>query len=197
MPNYRRPKVTGATVFFTVCLADRSSNLLVREIETLRKSVRAARVNRPFEIVSWVVLPDHMHCIWRLPAGDRDFSPRWGAIKGRFSIAMRRAGFSPPPPVGWARGGVNPALRRKGEIGLWQPRFWEHHIRDEADLSMHIRYCWMNPVKHGLVARPAEWPHSSIHRDIRLGRVNPEFGGGVFALEGGEPNAFTDIVEPG
>ena len=186
MPNYRRPKITGATVFFTVCLADRSSDLLVRKVDALRSAVRVVRDTRPFEIVAWVVLPDHLHCVWRLPAGDRDFSTRWGAIKGRFSQSMRRAGFTPPPPVGRARGGVNPALRRKGEIGLWQPRFWEHHIRDEADLAMHIRYCWINPVKHGLVARPADWLHSSIHRDIRLGRADPEFSDGVFEMEAGE-----------
>lgn len=112
--------------------------------------------------------------VWTLPAGDADFSTRWGAIKARFSMAMRRAGFIPPAPVGRPRGGVNPALRRKGEIGLWQPRFWEHHIRGEADYANHVRYCWINPVKHGLAARAVDWPYSSTHRDIRRGRVEPE-----------------------
>ena len=88
-------------------------------------------------------------------------------------MAVRRAGFTPPPPIG-RDGGVNPALR-KGQVGIWQKRFWEHHIRDAADYERHVRYCWLNPVKHGLVARPADWPHSSIHRDIRLGRVEPEW----------------------
>lgn len=175
MPNYVRPRVTGARIFFTVALADRGSDLLVREIGRLREAVQATRIEWPFGIDAWVVLPDHLHAVWTLPAGDAAFSVRWGAIKARFSMSMGRAGFTPPPPIGRANGGVNPALRRKGEVGLWQPRFWEHHIRDEADFAAHVRYCWFNPVKHGLVARAAEWSYSSIHRDISRGRVEPEW----------------------
>jgi putative transposase len=168
MPNYRRPKVTGATIFFTVALAERGTDRLTRNVSFLRDAVRATQRERPFGIEAWVVLPDHMHCVWTLPAGDRDFSVRMAAIKARFSIAMGRAGFTPPEPVGRANGGVNAALRRKGEVGLWQPRFWEHHIRDEDDLSAHVRYCWWNPVKHGLAADPEAWPWSSVHRDLRF-----------------------------
>ncbi|MEY8838248.1 transposase [Cribrihabitans sp. XS_ASV171] len=179
MPNYRRPKVAAATVFFTVSLARRGSRLLVDEIALLREAVQVTRARRPFGIDAWVVLPDHMHAVWTLPAGDANFSDRWGAIKARFSRMARRAGFIPPPPTGWINGGVNPALRRKGEVGLWQPRFWEHHIRNNADYAAHVRYCWLNPVKHDLVARPVDWPYSSIHRDIRAGRVESEWSGVV------------------
>ncbi len=168
MPNYIRPKVTGAVVFFTVAIADRGDDLLVREVGRLRRAVRDTRAQRPFAINAWVVLPDHMHCVWTLPAGDRDFSTRWGAIKARFSMDMGRAGFTPPPPVGRDNGGVNPALRRKGEVGLWQPRFWEHHIRDQADLDAHVQYCWNNPVKHGLVEKPEDWAYSSVRRDMAV-----------------------------
>lgn len=160
MPNYVRPKVAGATVFFTVNLADRSSRILVDHIGELRDAVQATRAERPFEVDAWVVLPDHMHFVWTLPECDAAYSVRIGAIKARFSKAMRRAGFTPPPPVGRENGGVNPALRRKGEIGLWQPRFWEHHIRDEADYAAHTEYCWVNPVKHGYVENPEDWPYS-------------------------------------
>ena len=92
MPNYVRPKVLGASVFFTVALADRRSDVLVREIGRLREAVREVRAERPFGIDAWVVLPDHMHAVWTLPGGDADFSTRWAAIKARFSMAMRRAG---------------------------------------------------------------------------------------------------------
>ena len=179
MPNYLRPHVTGGRVFFTLALALRGSDLLVREVDRLRDAVRLTRAERPFAILAWVVLPDHLHAVWQMPDGDRDYSVRWGAIKARFSMDMRRAGFTPPPPVGRVNGGVNPALRRKGEVGLWQPRFWEHHIRDEPDLEAHIRYCWGNPVKHGLVERAVDWPYSSIHRDIQEGRVEPEWAGEI------------------
>lgn len=164
MPNYRRPRVTGATVFFTVALADRRSDLLVREIKRLRAAVRATRTERPFDIVAWVVLPDHLHCVWTLPVGDRDFSTRWSAIKARFSAGLMAA----------PRRASHLARREKG---IWQRRFWERHIRNEADLAAHVRYCWLNPVKHGLVRRPADWPHSSIHRDIARGLVEPEWTG--------------------
>ncbi|MDJ1006847.1 MAG: transposase [Paracoccaceae bacterium] len=168
MPEYRRPKVDGARVFFTVALAMRGSSVLVNEVGRLREAVWVTKGERPFGIDAWVVLPDHLHCVWTLPEGDADYSVRWGAIKARFSMSCRRAGFIPPEPVGRANGGVNPALRRKGEVGLWQPRFWEHHIRDEADYAAHVRYCWINPVKHGFVETPEDWPYSSVHFDARF-----------------------------
>ena len=180
MSEYIRPRQPGATVFFTVALADRGSDVLVREIEALRQAVRVARLERPFGIDAWVVLPDHMHCVWTLPEGDRDFSTRMGAIKARFTRAIKsRVGFHPTSPVEVIEGAVcvadkvvgwNPALQspskiKKGDGGVWQRRFWEHHIRDEDDFRAHVRYCWINPVKHGLVERPEEWPYTSYRRD--------------------------------
>ena len=177
MPRYLRPRVTGARVFFTVNLAQRGSTLLVDEIDRLRDAVRATRVERPFGIDAWVVLPDHLHCVWTLPVGDADFSTRWGASKSRFTRSLRdagRGGFQ--PTIALKRGhtvGWNPTLRKsaskakKGDAGIWQRRFWEHHIRDEADYENHVRYCWFNPVKHGFVERPEDWPYSSVHFDAR------------------------------
>lgn len=183
MPNYRRRRVPGACIFFTVTLQRRGSDLLVREIENLRQAVHETRSERWFGIDGWVVLPDHMHFIWRLPEGDTDYSTRVAAIKARFSMAVRRVGLTPPlAPEGGVKpfkdrlnpynggvnpynGGVNPALR-KGQVGIWQKRFWEHHIRDERDWLAHRHYCWMNPVKHGLVDEPEDWPYSSYLLDI-------------------------------
>ena len=155
-------------------MAERGSTRLVDQIDLLRDAVRETRVERPFSIDAWVILPDHMHCVWVLPSGDRDYSTRMGAIKARFSRSCRRAGFIPPLPIGRLNGGVNPALRRKGEVGLWQPRFWEHHIRDEADYRAHVEYCWVNPVKHGYVEHPEDWPYSSDHAAIRRGHFAPD-----------------------
>ena len=152
MSSYLRPRRPGATIFFTVALQQRGSDLLLREVERLREAVRQTRAERPFLIDAWVVLPDHLHCIWQLPEGDADYSRRWSLIKARFS------GGQPAAPSGYSQ------LRRR-ERGLWQRRFWEHHIRDDADWSAHMRYCWMNPVRHGLVSDPLHWPFSSIHRD--------------------------------
>ncbi|QQA41629.1 REP-associated tyrosine transposase [Pelagovum pacificum] len=155
MARYLRPRVPGAAIFFTVCLADRSSDLLVREIDRLRDAVRRTRAERPFGIEAWVVMPDHMHCVWRLPEGDRDYPVRWSVIKQRFSrglpFTLRRASHA-----------------RRRERGIWQRRYWEHHVRSEAELSAIVDYCHGNPVKHGLVARPEDWPYSSVHREVEV-----------------------------
>ncbi len=148
---------SGATTFFTVTLAERGSDLLVREIGRLREAVQMTRAARPFAIDAWVVLPDHLHCVWTLPEGDTNFSMRWGAIKGRFSRNLH---------VGRRR----PSHEIRREKAVWQRRFWEHHIRGDADFANHIQYCWANPVKHGLVERSEDWPYSSINRYIRLGK---------------------------
>jgi len=73
MPNYRRNRVPGGTYFFTVSLLDRRSDLLVAQIDALRAAVRQACARAPFHIDVWVVLPDHLHCLWTLPDGDADF----------------------------------------------------------------------------------------------------------------------------
>jgi putative transposase len=92
MSNHVRPKLPGARVFFTMVLADRGSDLLVRVVGRLREAVREVRVERPFRIDAWVILPDHMHAVWTLPEGDADFSTRWAAIKARFTRSVRDFG---------------------------------------------------------------------------------------------------------
>lgn len=65
----------------------------------------------------------------------------------------------------------------KRERGIWQRRYWEHQIRDEADLERHVGYIHFNPVKHGYVTRPIDWPYSSIHRYVRAGKLPASWGG--------------------
>jgi len=163
MTAYRRLRRAGASYFFTVALADRKSDALIVDIAALRFAVARTLEERPVWIDATVILPDHLHAVWTLPEGDADFSTRWRLIKSRFGRATGRTGA------------MRSSLRSKQERGLWQRRFWEHCLRDDRDFETHIRYCWGNPVKHGLVAFPADWPYSSIHRDIRHGRVDQEW----------------------
>lgn len=156
MPNYRRLRRSGATIFFTVTLANRPSDLLLRRIDVLRGAVSKVKAAHPFHIDAWVVLPDHMHCIWTLPCGDTNYSMRWSLIKAHFSRQM---------PVRACR----PSHIKRREKGVWQRRFWEHHIRNDEDYMRHLSYCWYDPVKHGLVDAPGDWPHSSYHRDVVYG----------------------------
>ena len=141
MSTYRRLQVCAASIFFSVALADRQSRLLVDEVARLRWAVAATRMDRPFGIEAWVVLPDHMHCVWTLPANDHDFSTRWRLIKARFSHGL-------------PEGRLRSSHAARQERGIWQRRFCEHHLRDQADMDAHLRYGWFNPVQHGLGCRP-------------------------------------------
>ena len=167
MPNYRRYRMAGGTYFFTVNLLERYPNdLLVRGIDALRSAVRGVLKTRLFHIDAWVVLPDHLHCIWTLPPDDSDVTTRWRSIKQTFSKTL---------PAVERRSDVRVA---RGERGIWQRRFWEHVIRDEADYAAHMDYVHINPLKHGHVARVADWPYSSFHRLVEAGVYAPDWAGG-------------------
>src|SRR5262244_760943 len=146
MARYRRAKVEGGVFFFTVALADRSSDLLVRHIDRLRGVYTSVRERYPFETIAICVLPDHLHAIWSLPQGDTNFPLRWNLIKGGFSRGL---------PDAAQRSSSKIARREKG---IWQRRYWEHTIPDDADLARHVDYIHFNPVKHGHVSRTCDWP---------------------------------------
>lgn len=167
MPNYRRYRVPGGCYFFTVNLLQRGENdLLVREIARLRAAVRKVRDIHPFHIDGWVVLPEHMHCIWTLPSGDDNFTNRWRAIKALFSRSL-------PTLENRSR-----TRRSRGERGIWQRRFWEHAIRNDQDYAAHMDYLHFNPVKHGYVARVRDWPYSTFARLVAMGMYPPDWAGG-------------------
>ena len=167
--RYRRARVPGATYFFTVNLADRRSRLLVEHIDVLRATLRRVRQAHPFHMGAMVVLPDHLHAMWTLPADDADFSMRWMLIKAGFSRQMARIE------------GRSASRVAKSERGIWQRRFWEHLIRDARDYERHFDYIHFNPVKHGLAQAAVDWPYSSIHRYIRLGTLARDWAADKFA----------------
>jgi putative transposase len=172
MPNYRRAFVPGGCWFFTVNLLNCKQTLLVDHIDVLRQAMAETRVKYPFGIDSIVVLPDHLHAVLTLPPADADFSTRWRLIKFRFAKSLPKS-----ERIGAVR-------RARGERGIWQRRFWEHLIRDDRDYARHIEYCYINPVKHGLVSRVRDWRHSSFHRDVRRGIFPEDWAGD--ASVGGE-----------
>ena len=151
MSNYRRLRVPGGTYFFTVRLQEQRSDLLVSHIDLLRDATRVCRKRWPFAIDAAVILPNKLHMIWTLPEGDHDFSKRWRMIKSGFS---RHA----PPPAH-----IPESHRKRGEKGIWQRRFWEHLIRDEDDLAMHMHLIRSAPIHAGLVKRPSDWPYCSLN----------------------------------
>jgi putative transposase len=164
MVDYRRNRLAGGTFFFTVTLLDRRSRLLVDHIDLLRKAYREVRQERPFETDAIVVLPDHIHSVWTLPAGDDDYSGRWRGIKSRFTHLLKGRGIAL-------------ASDARGEHRLWQRRFWEHTVRDADDLRRHVDYIHYNPVKHGLATTPLEWRWSSFHRYVKAGVLPADWAG--------------------
>lgn len=155
--NYRRVFVPGVSYFFTLTLQDRRSDLLVRNIKELRIAFQRVIKAYPFTIDGIVVLPEHMHIIMTLPPDDENYSQRISFIKSAFSRQLE------PMEL------INSSRQAKRERGIWQRRFWEHLIRDEQDYERHLNYIHYNPVKHGHVKSPSQWPHSSIHRYINAG----------------------------
>ena len=90
MSNYRRVWVPGGTYFFTVNLLERKRRLLVEHVGALRVAFRVAWAARPFDLLGIVILPEHLHVVWRLPESDADNATRWRHIKSGFS---RRLGI--------------------------------------------------------------------------------------------------------
>ena len=173
MVNYRRDLTPGGTYFFTLALMNRNSNYLTTHIQLLGRSFRHARKDNPFITEAIVVLPEHLHVIWRLPDGDCDYSTRWRQIKTYFTQELINAGV--------------PLVRNsRRECNLWQRRFWEHCIRDERDLEQHVAYIHYNPVKHGLVATAIDWPFSSLHSYVKKGVLCKDWGGVVLDVCFGE-----------
>ncbi len=176
MPNYRRNRVEGGCYFFTVNLLERYQNqLLIQKIDLLRDVVRHVRVQHPFHIDAWMVLPDHMHCIWTLPQGDADYAKRIRLIKTLFSKEIPKTERYP-----------NMRLR-KGERGIWQRRYWEHTIRDERDYATHMDYLHYNPVKHGYIEKVMDWPYSTFRHHVQLGLYPENWGSGDIDIRAGEP----------
>ena len=167
MSHYRRNYIEGGTFFFTVKLADPKSRLLVEHIGLLREAYAFVQNRYPFETVAICVMPNHLHAVWTLPDGDRDYSLRWRLMKTRFSHHFA------------ASDGLSASKQRRHEKGIWQRRFYEHTIRDEADLRRCVDYVYINPVKHGLVEAVRDWPFSSFHRFVRDGLLPPDWGGTI------------------
>jgi len=171
MADYRRYYVAGGTFFFTVKTA-RNVPLFRHDANArlLGSVLREMKQRWPVEVLAMVLMPDHLHTIWTLPADDADYPKRWGWVKKEFTKQYL------------AQGGREQACseskERNRRRGVWQRRYWEHMIRDEADLEAHFDYIHWNPVKHRYVQRVADWPYSTFHRWVRGGHYPADWGTG-------------------
>lgn len=159
MSSYRRAYLPGGIYFFTVVTFHRVPFFTdEHRVEILRQAFRKVMATRPFEIDAMVILSDHLHCIWRMPEGDADYSSRWREIKKAVSRQ------------------INTATNARNERMVWQRRFWEHAIRDEEDWRRHVDYIHYNPVKHGLASHPGDWVWSSFGNAVNKGWYEPSWG---------------------
>ncbi|MBR9800532.1 transposase [bacterium] len=184
MPRYRRSFVPGGTYFFTV-KTERNVTIFNNGavVGMLGDVLREARQRWPFEIPALVLLPDHLHSIWTLPAGNDAYSMRWGWIKKTFTARFLA--------TGGAEQVTTESRRRNRRRGVWQRRFWEHTVKDEQDFEAYFDYIHWNPVKHGYVNCLADWPHSSFHRWVKRGVYPAHWGCSV------QPPRVTSIGEAG
>jgi len=184
MANYRRYFQPGGTYFFTVVTFDREplfKQPLAREL--LHVALAEAKQRWPFEMPAVVLLPDHLHDLWSLPPGDDRYAIRWGWNKKEFTKRWLEAGGREQP--------VSAAKQTARRRGVWQRRYWEHLIHDEDDFERHFDYIHYNPVKHGYVKCPKDWPYSSFHRWVTQGVVDENWACG----DDQSPMNFDDIKD--
>jgi putative transposase len=175
MSRYRRATI-GNAFFFTVVSYRRRAIFCHEPVRrALREAIELVRAARPFKIDGWVLMPDHMHCIWTLPDGDVNYPLRWAEIK-RFVSTSLRDEFRDDRFLSKSR-------RRHRESMIWQRRFWEHAIRNEVDMERHLDYIHFNPVKHGYAQRVIDWPFSTFGKYVRAGIYPEDWGGSTAASD--------------
>jgi putative transposase len=171
MPQYTRAVYRGGTYFFTLVTFERRPFLttpLARRC--LRSAWREAAGKWPFYLHALCLLPDHLHCILTLPEQDSNYSLRWRRMKGIFTRLYRREENIEEIPQSLSR-------VKRGEMPVWQRRFWEHVIRDDEDLRRHVEYIHYNPVKHGYAKHAVDYPWSTFRRYVQKGLYACDWGG--------------------
>ena len=167
----RRVYVEEGTYFITAVTLHRHRIFAQEgEIARLRETLRTVKEAHPFTMLAYVFLHEHFHLLIRL-GQTTDISKMMHSIKRNYTLNYKAA-----------RGG-------NGRVTLWQHGFWDHVIRNEQDFQNHMDYIHYNPVKHGYVARPEDYPHSSYVEYVRRGWY--EMGWGHK-----DPDCLTDINIP-
>ncbi|AKS42767.1 REP-associated tyrosine transposase [Wenzhouxiangella marina] len=169
MPRYRRYFSPSDAVFLTIVTRDRAPWLRdARAKRLVIETLRDLRERHSFKHYGHVLLDDHMHWLIQCHSG-RGISDLVRDMKLGVIHGYRRLGL--------------PSRR------LWQNRFYDHIIRHERDLHVHLDYIHYNPVKHGYVDRPSDYPWSSFQHWVDRGHYTPYWGESEPAAPGmmGEP----------
>ncbi|UCC63023.1 MAG: transposase [Anaerolineae bacterium] len=158
MPNFRRYYVPNAIYFIVAVTKDRRPVFAdAADVDLLFDVLRQVRQRKPFRLLAYSIIPDHINLLLR-PTGEGNISRIMLSIKRSFTLRFKELNHV------------------TGSLNLWQARFWDHIIRDEKDLHRHFDYIHYNPVKHGLVTRPEDYPHSSYRHWLEKGYYEPGWG---------------------
>lgn len=165
MPNCKRFYIENSYVFITVVTYNRK-HILIENIALLRECFRKTLKTFNFEIFASIILPDHFHLIIK-PDNISQFPKIIGLIKKYFSYEVN-AKYNDKI--------ICESRIKRGEKGIWQRRFYEHLIRDENDLHMHLDYIHYNPVKHNYAKIVKDWEYSSFHKFVKLRNYDINWG---------------------
>jgi putative transposase len=158
MTNIRRYYVPDSIVFITQVVDGRIPVFRnPRHLDLLREIMHEAQRLYPFAMVAFAFLPDHFHLLLK-PAAGITHTQIMHSIKPNFTKAYKTS------------------LSMQGSMKFWQKRYWDHIIRDEDDFANHLHYIHYNPVKHGHVSKPEDWPHSSFLSWKARGIYEDEWG---------------------
>jgi len=160
--KYRRVFNSGKSYFFTVVTKQRKPLFNNdKAVHLFADALRHVMTTHPFTQDAFVIMPDHIHCVWSLPDGDTDYSMRWKLIKAWFKKQATSLGIT------------QECLER---------HHWEHCLQDDRDYQSHLEYIHYNPVKHGLSKSALGWPHSSFRQYVALGLYQHNWGSGKLVL---------------
>ena len=158
MPNFRRYYIPNAIYFIVAVTRDRQQVFAEKaNVDLLYDVIRRVLQIKPFNLFAHSFIPDHINLLLK-PTGEANISRIMLSIQRTFTLDYKKAH------------GITASL------SLWQPRFWDHIIRDEDDLKIYIDYTHYNPVKHGLAARPEDYPCSSYRYWLQKGYTTRKDG---------------------
>jgi putative transposase len=157
----RRLYVPEAIYFITSNVQDRRPYFANAEnVLLLRQTMREVKEFHPFQMRAYAFMPDHIHLLIYLFAAT-NISKLMQSVKRNFTRSYKDK---------W---GID------GAVKFWQRSFYDHVIRDERDYLNHVHYIHYNPVKHGYVSRPEEYPHTSYHEYVKRGWYDGGLGEAV------------------
>lgn len=112
------------------------------------------KVRRHFQMYVWgyVVMPEHVHLLLSEPENGT-IAKAMESLKTKVAVRARKE-----------KRGVDDAFH------FWQPRYFDHNVRNSAGFTTQLRYIHRNPVKRGLCSSPQDYPWSSF-RSYGLGEI--------------------------